>query len=72
MKLKNLSKKRKPKPKTPKYWQATQQTKGEGWLSDLKKAYLINEKIHRNTDLNPHYKLNLNTTAKLKLCHLVD
>ena len=62
-------KKRKPKPKTPKDPQATQQTKGEGWLSDLKKAYLINEKIHRDR-LNPHYKLNLNTTAKLKITPL--
>jgi ribonuclease J len=62
-------KKRKPKPQTPKDPQATQQTKGEGWLSDLKKAYLINEKIHRDR-LNPHYKLNLNTAAKLKITPL--
>ena len=62
-------KKRKPKPKTPKDAQAPQQTKGEGWITDLKKAYLINEKIHRDR-LNPHYKLNLNTTAKLKITPL--
>ncbi len=41
----------------------------EGWVSDLKKAYVINEKIHRDR-LNPHYKLNLNTTAKLKITPL--
>jgi ribonuclease J len=59
-------KKRKPKPRTA---QAPAETKGEGWVSDLKKAYLINEKIHRDR-LNPHYKLNLNTTAKLKITPL--
>jgi len=57
-------KKRKPKPKT-----TPVQTKGEGWISDLKKAHLINEKIHRDR-LNPHYKLNLNTTAKLRITPL--
>jgi ribonuclease J len=62
-------KKRKPKPKTPKDPQVLQQTKGEGWVTDLKKAYLINEKIHRDR-LNPHYKLNLNTTAKIKITPL--
>jgi ribonuclease J len=59
-------KKRKPKPKDP---QALQQTKGEGWITDLKKAYLVNEKIHRDR-LNPHYKLNLNTAAKIKITPL--
>ena len=62
-------KKRKPKPKVPKDPQVLQQTKGEGWVTDLKKAYLINEKIHRDR-LNPHYKLNLNTTAKIKITPL--
>ena len=62
-------KKRKPKPKAPKDPQAIQQTKGDGWITDLKKAYLVNEKIHRDR-LNPHYKLNLNTTAKLKITPL--
>ena len=62
-------KKRKPKPKVPKDPQAIQQIKGEGWITDLKKAYLVNEKIHRDR-LNPHYKLNLNTTAKLKITPL--
>lgn len=61
-------KKRKPKPKVAKDPQATQ-VKGEGWITDLKKAYLVNEKIHRDR-LNPHYKLNLNTTAKLKITPL--
>lgn len=62
-------KKRKPKPKVAKDPQAIQQTKGDGWITDLKKAYLVNEKIHRDR-LNPHYKLNLNTTAKLKITPL--
>lgn len=67
--VKKPFKKRKPKPKTPKEPQALQQTKGEGWITDLKKAYLVNEKIHRDR-LNPHYKLNLNTNAKLKITPL--
>lgn len=62
-------KKRKPKPKVAKDSQAIQQIKGDGWITDLKKAYLVNEKIHRDR-LNPHYKLNLNTTAKLKITPL--
>ena len=37
-------KKRKPKPKTPKDPQALQQAKGEGWVTDLKKAYILNKK----------------------------
>jgi ribonuclease J len=62
-------KKRKPKPKVPRENQINQQVKGDGWITDLKKAYLVNEKIHRDR-LNPHYKLNLNTTAKLKITPL--
>lgn len=62
-------KKRKPKPKVPKDPQAVQQTKGDGWVTDLKKAYILNEKIHRDR-LNPHYKLNLNTNAKLRITPL--
>ena len=54
-------KKRKPKP--------IQYSKGEGWVSDLKKAHLINEKIHKDR-LNPHYKLNLNTNAKIRITPL--
>ena len=61
-------KKRKPKPKVPRE-NIVNQAKGEGWITDLKKAYLVNEKIHRDR-LNPHYKLNLNTTAKLKITPL--
>ena len=67
--VKKPFKKRKPKPKVPKDPQAIQQIKGEGWITDLKKAYLVNEKIHRDR-LNPHYKLNLNTNAKLKITPL--
>jgi len=54
-------KKRKPKP--------IQYSKGDGWVSDLKKAHLINEKIHKDR-LNPHYKLNLNTNAKMRITPL--
>ena len=63
-------KKRKPKPKTnPNANAVVNQQKGEGWITDLKKAHLINEKIHRDR-LNPHYKLNLNTASKLKITPL--
>ena len=67
--IKKPFKKRKPKPKVARDPQAVQQVKGDGWITDLKKAYLINEKIHRDR-LNPHYKLNLNTNAKLKITPL--
>lgn len=59
-------KKRKPKPK---YAIKETITNGEGWTSDLKKAHLINEKIHKDR-LNPHYKLNLNTNAKIRITPL--
>ncbi|MFW0712608.1 ribonuclease J [Aliarcobacter butzleri] len=65
-------KKRKPKPKVPRDNSTNSnnnQKSGEGWVTDLKKAYLINEKIHKDR-LNPHYKLNLNTNAKLKITPL--
>lgn len=65
-------KKRKPKPKVPRDSSTNSnnnQKSGEGWVTDLKKAYLINEKIHKDR-LNPHYKLNLNTSAKLKITPL--
>jgi ribonuclease J len=55
------AKKRKPKPKMP--------LKGQGWINDLKKAHIINEKIQKDR-LNPHYKLNLNTTAKVRITPL--
>lgn len=42
---------------------------GEGWTNDLKRAYITNEKIHKDR-LNPHYKLNLNTSAKLRITPL--
>ncbi|PKI80328.1 ribonuclease J [Malaciobacter halophilus] len=38
-------------------------------MGDLKKAHQINEKIHRDR-LNPHYKLNLNTNAKVRITPL--
>jgi len=40
-----------------------------GWVSDLKKAHVINEKSHKDR-LNPHFKLNLNTKAKIKITPL--
>ncbi len=55
------AKKRKPKPKLP--------LKGHGWINDLKKAHAINEKIQKDR-LNPHYKLNLNTNAKIRITPL--
>ncbi len=57
---------RKPRPKQP---QAAKPKSGKGWGSDLKKAYLINEKIHKDR-LNPHYKLNLKTDAKVRITPL--
>jgi len=42
---------------------------GDGWMNDLKKAHLVNEKIQKDR-LNPHYKLNLNTSAKLRITPL--
>lgn len=54
---------RKPRPKQP------AQKVGKGWGSDLKKSFQINEKIHKDR-LNPHYKLNLNTNAKVKITPL--
>lgn len=62
-----LFKKRKPKPKGMR--DNNIPTSGENWTSDLKKAYIINEKIHKDR-LNPHYKLNLNTHAKIKITPL--
>lgn len=53
---------RKPKPKTP---MAT----GFGWVSDLKKAHVINEKSHKER-LNPHNKLNLNGGGKVRITPL--
>jgi ribonuclease J len=42
---------------------------GKGWGTDLKKSYLINEKIHKDR-LNPHYKLDLKTDAKVRITPL--
>jgi len=54
---------RRPKAKLP-----TEMT-GDGWMNDLKKAHLVNEKIQKDR-LNPHYKLNLNTSAKMRITPL--
>lgn len=59
--------KRKPKPKSAA--QPQQFLSGQGWINDLKKAHVINEKSHKSR-LNPHYKLNLNTNAKIKITPL--
>lgn len=59
---------RKPNNKRPKAKVPTQMT-GEGWMNDLKKAHLVNEKIQKDR-LNPHYKLNLNTSAKMRITPL--
>ncbi|AXH11089.1 ribonuclease J [Halarcobacter bivalviorum] len=44
-------------------------TATKNWLTDLKKAHIINEKSHKNR-LNPHNKLNLNTNAKIRITPL--
>ena len=61
-------KKKKPNNK-PRFINKDMPTTGDGWTNDLKKAYMINEKIHKDR-LNPHYKLNLNTSAKLRITPL--
>ena len=40
-----------------------------GWHRDIKKAVIINDKIQKDR-LNPHYKLNLNTTSKVRITPL--
>ncbi len=42
---------------------------GSGWFSDMKKSFESNEKSHKNR-LNPHYKLNLSTNAKVRITPL--
>ena len=42
---------------------------GLGWFSDMKKSFESNEKSHKNR-LNPHYKLNLSTNAKVRITPL--
>lgn len=42
---------------------------GEGWISDLRKAHVVNERIHKDR-LNPHYKLDLNTKSKIRITPL--
>jgi len=41
-------------------------TSGQGWTNDTKKAFELNEKMHKDR-LNPHNKLNLNTKASIKV-----
>ena len=42
---------------------------GEGWITDLRKAHVVNERIHKER-LNPHNKLNLGTTQKIRITPL--
>ncbi|WP_298750356.1 ribonuclease J [uncultured Arcobacter sp.] len=42
---------------------------GDGWITDLRKAHVINERIHKDR-LNPHNKLNLNATQKVRITPL--
>ncbi|WP_428023373.1 ribonuclease J [Arcobacter sp.] len=42
---------------------------GEGWITDLRKAHIINERIHKDR-LNPHNKLNLSSTQKIRITPL--
>ncbi|MGM0518915.1 MAG: ribonuclease J [Campylobacterota bacterium] len=58
----NPNRKKKPTGKRP-------PIKGHGWVNDLKKAHLVNEKIQKDR-LNPHYKLNLDTSAKIRITPL--
>lgn len=59
-------KKRKPRPK---YSVRDSNNSADGWTNDLKKSYIINERIHKDR-LNPHYKLDLNTSAKIRITPL--
>ncbi|WP_419763568.1 MAG: ribonuclease J [Arcobacter sp.] len=42
---------------------------GDGWITDLRKAHIINERIHKDR-LNPHNKLNLSATQKVRITPL--
>ena len=44
-------------------------TSGNGWQNDLKKAFDANERIQKDR-LNPHNKLNLKTTASVRITPL--
>ncbi|OUR72354.1 ribonuclease J [Arcobacter sp. 31_11_sub10_T18] len=65
----------KPKPKKPNNRRSNMRPKPGAsrepnqWITDLKKAQLVNEKSHKDR-LNPHYKLNLNTKAKVRITPL--
>mgnify|MGYP000937283766 CR=1 FL=1 len=65
----------KPKPKKPNNKRSNMRPKPGAsrepnqWITDLRKAQMINEKSHKDR-LNPHYKLNLNTKAKVRITPL--
>ncbi len=42
---------------------------GHGWTNDTKKAFELNEKIHKDR-LNPHYKMNLKSDASVRITPL--
>jgi len=65
----NPNKNRKPNPNKKQKAKVPTEMTGEGWMNDLKKAHLVNEKIQKDR-LNPHYKLNLNTSAKMRITPL--
>jgi ribonuclease J len=44
-------------------------TNGKGWTNDFKKSFQLNEKLQKDR-LNPHYKLNLNSSTKIKITPL--
>ncbi|RXK12719.1 ribonuclease J [Halarcobacter mediterraneus] len=62
---KPYNKRRKPNPRA----RTNSSKTNKSWLTDLKKAYIINEKSHKNR-LNPHNKLNLSTNAKIRITPL--
>ena len=66
---------KKPKPKRPMNKRKKtvvpkmEDKSGDGWITALRKAHVINERIHKDR-LNPHNKLNLNSTQKIRITPL--
>ncbi|MDO6827609.1 ribonuclease J [Poseidonibacter sp. 1_MG-2023] len=65
----NPNQNRKPNPNKRSKAKIPTEMSGDGWMNDLKKGHLVNEKIQKDR-LNPHYKLNLNTSAKMRITPL--
>jgi ribonuclease J len=53
----------------PKRKYQSSKNSGIGWYRDVKKAFFVNDKIQKDR-LNPHYKMNLNSSAKIKITPL--